>query len=141
MLVRKEYERPIDTVQDLIEYGLPMYIPARTSIYSALRDDSRESVQLLMKTQSKAYPFAGVNPTWVVESYVYSCIALIFSGENTLITFSVLNKTAVLVASRTLPMSSVHKSKEALFTVLNSFVMPKGNPMKVFYSSKIASYV
>ena len=82
MLVRKEYEDPIDTVQDLIEYGLPMYIPAQTSIYSALRDDSRESVQLLMKTQSKTYPFGGVNPTWVLEWYVYSFIALIFFKRN-----------------------------------------------------------
>ena len=81
MLVRKEYERPIDTVQDLIEYGLPMYIPARTSIYSALRDDSRESVQLLMKTHSKTYPFAGVNPAWVMEWYVYSFISFNFFQE------------------------------------------------------------
>ena len=67
MLVKKEYEQPIDTIKDLVEYGLPVYIPAKTSIYSALRDDSRESVRLIMKTQAKTYPFAGVNPSWVEE--------------------------------------------------------------------------
>ena len=67
---KKEYEQPIDTVQDLVEDGRPLYIPSKTSIFSALRDDSRESVQLIMKARSKAYPFAGVNPPWVVESYV-----------------------------------------------------------------------
>ena len=68
MLVKKEYEQPIDTVQHLVEDGRPLYIPSKTSIFSALRDDSRESVQLIMKARSKAYPFAGVNPPWVVES-------------------------------------------------------------------------
>ena len=72
MLVKKEYEHPIDTVQDLVECGLPLFIPAKTSIHSALRDDSRDSVQLIMKTRSEAYPFRGVNPPWVVESYVNS---------------------------------------------------------------------
>ena len=67
MLVKKEYEHPIDTIKDLVEYRLPLYIPAKTSIYSALRDDSRESVQLIMKTQAKTYPFAGINPFWVEE--------------------------------------------------------------------------
>ena len=33
MLVKKEYERPIDTLEDLIKCGLPIYLPARTSIY------------------------------------------------------------------------------------------------------------
>ena len=70
MLVKKEYERPIDTVQHLIEDGRPLYIAAKTSIFSALRDDSRESVQLIMKAQSKLYRFAGRFPLWVVESYV-----------------------------------------------------------------------
>ena len=42
-----------------------------------------------------------------------------------------LDKTAVSVSSRIEPNSAVHKSKDSLFTVLNSFVMPKGNPMKV----------
>ena len=70
MLVKKEYEQPIDTVQHLVEDGRPLYIPSKTSIFSALRDDSRESVQLIMQARSKAYPFAGVNPPWVVESYV-----------------------------------------------------------------------
>ena len=68
MLVKKEYERPIDTVQHLVEDGRPLYIAAKTSIFSALRDDSRESVQLIMKAQSKLYPFAGRFPLWVVES-------------------------------------------------------------------------
>ena len=55
MLVKKEYEQPIDTVQHLVEDGRPLYIAAKTSIFSALRDDSRESVQLIMKAQSKSY--------------------------------------------------------------------------------------
>ena len=33
MLVKKEYERPIDTLEDLIKCGLPIYLPARTSLY------------------------------------------------------------------------------------------------------------
>ena len=45
--------------------------------------------------------------------------------------YSVLNKTAVLVASRTLPMVGVHKSRVPMFSMLNSFVMPKGSPIKV----------
>ena len=68
MLVKKEYEQPIDTVQHLVEDGRPLYIPSKTSIFSALRDDSRESVQLIMKAQSKLYRFAGRFPLWVVES-------------------------------------------------------------------------
>lgn len=45
--------------------------------------------------------------------------------------FRVLNKTAVLVASRTLPMVGVYKSKVPMFSMLNSFVLPKGSPIKV----------
>lgn len=51
-------------------------------------------------------------------------------------TCRVFNETAVLVASKTLPMRGVHKSKETLFTTLNSFVMPKGNLIKVCRETK-----
>ena len=78
MLVKKEYEQPIDTVQHLVEDGRPLYIPSKTSIFSALRDDSRESVKLIMKSRSKAYRFAGGFPTWVVKSYVIIYVELLF---------------------------------------------------------------
>ena len=78
MLVKKDYERPIDNVQHLIEDGRPLYIAAKTSIFSALRDDSRESVKLIMKSRSKAYRFAGGFPTWVVKSYVIIYVELLF---------------------------------------------------------------
>ena len=132
MLVKKEYERPIDTVQHLVEDGRPLYIAAKTSIFSALRDDSRESVQLIMKAQSKLYRFAGRFPLWVVESYVILEL-LFFMHINLNIACSVLNKTAVLVAPRTVPMKGVHKSKVPMFSVLNSFILPKGNPLTVIF--------
>ena len=67
-IVKKQYEAPIDNVQGILDSGLQVYIPARTSIYHALKGDPRRDVQLFMKRQAKTYPFSGVIPPWIIES-------------------------------------------------------------------------
>ena len=67
-IVKKQYETPIDNVQGVLDSGLQVYIPARTSIYHALKGDPRKDVQKFMKSQAKTYPFVGVIPQWIIES-------------------------------------------------------------------------
>ena len=56
-LVAKEYEKPIDTIQDLLESGLTLFYPAKTGYSRALAEDSRVEIQQVMKNQASGFPF------------------------------------------------------------------------------------
>ena len=65
-LVAKDYEKPIETVQDLLDSGRKMYYPGGTPIAKSIEDDQREKIKQVMKN-AEGFPFAGVFPSWVVE--------------------------------------------------------------------------
>ena len=56
-LVMKEYEQPIDSVDDLIARGMPLLVPTKTMLHNALLMDPRRSVQVLMKTLAITKPY------------------------------------------------------------------------------------
>ena len=66
-LVAREYEKPIDTTNDLLESGLTFYYPARTAIGNALLDHPKEEIKQIMKNQGDVYQFSGVIPMWARE--------------------------------------------------------------------------
>ena len=67
-LVAKDYEKPIDTVQDLLDSGRKMYYPGGTPIAKSIEEDEREKIKQVVKTNAEGFPFAGVFPSWVVET-------------------------------------------------------------------------
>ena len=66
-LVAKDLEKPIDTVQDLLESGLTLFYPANTGYSRALAEDPREEIQQVLKNHATGFPFFGVPPPWVVD--------------------------------------------------------------------------
>ena len=66
-LVAKDLEKPIDTVQDLLDSGLTLFYPANTGYSRALAEDPREEIQQVLKNHATGFPFFGVPPTWVVN--------------------------------------------------------------------------
>ena len=66
-LVAKDYEKPIDTVQDLLDSGRKMFYPGGTPIARSIVTDPRDEIQQVVKTNAEGFPFAGVFPLSVVE--------------------------------------------------------------------------
>ena len=66
-LVAKDYEKPIDTVQDLLDSGLKMYYPGGTPFARAIATDPRDEIQQVMKNNAEGFPFSGVFPSGVIE--------------------------------------------------------------------------
>ena len=66
-LVAKDYEKPIDTVQDLLDSGLKMYYPGGTPFARAIATDPRDEIQQVMKNNAEGFPFSGVFPPGVIE--------------------------------------------------------------------------
>ena len=66
-LVTKEHEKPIDTIQDLLESGLKFYYPARTAFARALAIDPRAEIKQVMEHHAVGFPFFGDPPPWTIE--------------------------------------------------------------------------
>ena len=69
-LVAKEFEQPIDTIQDLLHSGLPTYYPGKTAIAKFLVGYPSKEMREVMKTKAKPFPFVGKIPSDVVDRFV-----------------------------------------------------------------------
>ena len=65
-LVSIEYEKPIDTVADMLNSDKEIVGPAATTLPMQLKHDPRESVRRL-SSRIKFVPFNGTIPAWIQE--------------------------------------------------------------------------
>ena len=65
-LVSIEYEKPIDTVADMLNSDKEIVGPAATTLPMQLKHDPRESVRRL-SSRIKFVPFNGTIPDWIQE--------------------------------------------------------------------------
>ena len=77
ILVSKEFEQPIDTMQDLLDSNLPMYYPGKTAIAKFLVDYPSTEMKQIMKSQAKTFPFVGKIPSYVKDRLVWRITTLI----------------------------------------------------------------
>ena len=66
-LTIKEYEEPIDKVENVLEKGYGFLVPGGTRISLALKKDPRPAVKALMQNHLIEFPFRGFHPPWVIE--------------------------------------------------------------------------
>ena len=66
-LVKRDTTKPIDTIADFLDSGKQLLIPAKTTIYRSMSIDPRQSIQIIMDTKAKSFPFRGVIPPWVLQ--------------------------------------------------------------------------
>ena len=69
-LVAKEFEQPIDTVDDLLNSGLPTYYPGKTAIAKFLVGYPSKEMRQIMKSKAKPFAFVGKLPSYVEERLV-----------------------------------------------------------------------
>ena len=55
MLIKPAFEKPIDTVRDILQTTVDVMVPGNTSIVTLINIDPRPSIQMLRK-QTKFYP-------------------------------------------------------------------------------------
>ena len=66
ILMQESYERPIDTIDDMIESGLKLMAPQDTPLWPVVNYDPREKVQDMLKTKAiEWYVMGNGNPAWV----------------------------------------------------------------------------
>ena len=68
-LVAKEFEQPIDTIQDLLHSGLPTYYPGKTATAKFLVGHPSKEIRQIMKSKAKPFPFVGKIPSYVVDRF------------------------------------------------------------------------
>ena len=66
-LVAKDFEKPIDTIEDLLKSGLKLYYPSGTAFARALATDPRAEIKQVMENSAEIIPWYGVPPPQVVE--------------------------------------------------------------------------
>ena len=71
-LVAKEYEQPIDTIQDLLDSELPTYYPGKTAIAKFLVDYPSKAMNQIMKSKAEPFPFVGKIPSYVRDRLVWN---------------------------------------------------------------------
>ena len=135
ILVSKEFEQPIDTMQDLLDSNLPMYYPGKTAIAKFLVDYPSTEMKQIMKSQAKTFPFVGKIPSYVKDRLVWRITTLI---KRTLLIRDlhsrVLNQAAVFIhsAHNINPRQRYyHASKQILWQPVHSMVVPNGSPLEV----------
>ena len=67
-LVAKDYESPIDSIEDLLRSQLLLYVADGTVIQGVLDNHPRADVRKLMKEKGQRFPFRGLFPKYVLES-------------------------------------------------------------------------
>ena len=67
-LIPINYEKPINTVDDLANSDLPLLVAEKTAQPWLLATDPREAVKRIFR-KSVLYPFNGTVPAWVRNRY------------------------------------------------------------------------
>ena len=75
-LVVKEFEQPIDTIEDLLDSGLPTYYPGKTAISKFIQDYPNNYMREIIKSKSEPFPFVGKIPPYVKDRSVFMINAL-----------------------------------------------------------------
>ena len=65
MMIRIDYDKTIDTIEDMVQSGLPIMIPENTQLPELLKTDPRNGIKTL-KMQVQFYNFTG-RVDWVDE--------------------------------------------------------------------------
>ena len=67
ILMKPTYEKPIDTIDDMIASGLKLLAPQDTPLWPAVTYDPREKVQDMLKVTKviEWYEMGNGNPAWV----------------------------------------------------------------------------
>ena len=67
ILMQESYEKPIDTIDDMIESGLKLLAPQDTPLWPAVTYDPRQKVQDMLKVTKviEWYEMGNGNPPWV----------------------------------------------------------------------------
>ena len=76
-LVAKEFEQPINTIQDLLHSGLTMHYPGKTAMGKYLEDYPSTDMKQIIKSQAKPFSFIGSIPSYVKDSLVFILIRMI----------------------------------------------------------------
>ena len=58
MMIRIDYDKTIDTIEDMVQSGLPIMLPENTKMPVFLKTDPREGIKTLKK-QVQFYNFTG----------------------------------------------------------------------------------
>ena len=64
-LVAKEFEQPINTIQDVMDSEIIMYYPEKTALGNFIVGHPSKEMKQLVKDQTKTFPFVGAIPSWV----------------------------------------------------------------------------
>ena len=64
-IINVDYEKTIDTIDDVLESGMPLCIPSQ-GVTDLMNTDPRESVKKLI-TVMKPFEYNGTSPHWVSE--------------------------------------------------------------------------
>ena len=68
MLMKIEYEKPIDTVEDLLDSEYNLYVPSDTPIKGFLEADLTQKIRELYKKHKIVYFIWGnETPKWITE--------------------------------------------------------------------------
>ena len=79
-LVAKEFEQPINTIQDVLTSNLTMYYPGKTAVAKYLADDPSIEMRRIMEIQAKSFPFVG-GITPLVEDMSVNLIKVFVGGK------------------------------------------------------------
>ena len=66
-LTRKDYEKPVDVIGDVLENDYKFLVPGGTRILGALKNDPRPDFKTAMQTRLVDFPFRGVQPPWIID--------------------------------------------------------------------------
>ena len=66
MLMKVEYEKTIDTLDDMMESGLKLMVPVYTLLPHLLKSDPRQKVKELGKLV-QVFEHGNKNPEWIAE--------------------------------------------------------------------------
>lgn len=85
-MVNNEYEKPIDTIDDILLSGLPYYVAGNTGGPVLFNTDPRDSVKQLLEKQVEYYNLTATTnqvPRYVKDGYVTLQLNnSLWSGEN-----------------------------------------------------------
>ena len=68
-LTKMEYEKPVNSIQDVLDNNYKFLVAGGTRILEALKKDPREQIKTAMQNHLVVYPFRGVHPPWVIEMW------------------------------------------------------------------------
>ena len=129
-IIHIEYEKGLDSIEDVIRSNKPVTFDGNSGIASLLKTDPREQVKEIGRRQKPYVSEKGLAPLWVSEGYSSSPEYFPLKRHmQKILYYRIVNGDHVAIGFHA--KRKIYRSMEVLWNRHSAFYLPKASPLMV----------